>query len=357
MVRAMLELDMALRGAAVGLLALLTLLVPRGAPRAPAAWVVAGYALCIAAYCVVSTPGLGQRFGVALLPLAIFAHSSPVALWLMARAFFEDGFRPRSVHGALIAGWIAVALLFWLLVWPLGGSARMLVNLAIHVAAAGLVVLALIAAIRGARADLVERRRRLRPVFIAMSGLYMLVVLGLEVAMPDGPAHPALSALNALGILVVSFAFASVVLGLGAADLFVQAPRDQEPAAVEEPAAPDAPVDTVLLAKIKASMEHDRLYREEGLTIAVFALRLGATEHRVRRAINGGLGHRNFNSFLNAWRIADARAALADPGQAEVPVLTIAMDAGFGSLGPFNRAFKASTGLTPSEYRARAAAT
>jgi AraC-like DNA-binding protein len=354
----MLELDMALRGAAVGLLALLSVLVPRGAPRAPAAWIVAGYTLTIAAYCVVSTPELGQRFGVALLPLAIFAHSSPVALLLMARAFFEDGFRPRGTHGVLVAGWIVVALVFWLFIWPLGGSARMLVNLAIHAAAAGFVVLALIAAIQGARADLVERRRRLRPVFVAMSGLYMLVILGLEVAMPDGPPHPALSALNALGILVVSFAFAAAVLGVGAPDLFVLVPRAAEPLPVEEERAePDAPVDRALLERIKASMERDRLYREEGLTIAVFALRLGATEHRVRRAINGGLGHRNFNSFLNAYRIADAKMALADPSQAEVPVLTIAMDAGFGSLGPFNRAFKAETGLTPSEFRARAIAT
>jgi AraC-like DNA-binding protein len=34
-----------------------------------------------------------------------------------------------------------------------------------------------------------------------------------------------------------------------------------------------------------------------------------------------------------------------------VPILTIAMDAGFQSLGPFNRAFKADTGLTPTEFR------
>jgi AraC-like DNA-binding protein len=34
-----------------------------------------------------------------------------------------------------------------------------------------------------------------------------------------------------------------------------------------------------------------------------------------------------------------------------VPILTVALDAGFGSIGPFNRAFKAHTGLTPSEYR------
>jgi len=71
----------------------------------------------------------------------------------------------------------------------------------------------------------------------------------------------------------------------------------------------------------------------------------------LRRLINQRLGYRNFNVFLNEHRIAEAKAALADPRQAEVPVITIAMDAGFQSLGPFNRAFKATTGVTPSEYR------
>ncbi|HBL92121.1 MAG TPA: AraC family transcriptional regulator, partial [Hyphomonas sp.] len=37
------------------------------------------------------------------------------------------------------------------------------------------------------------------------------------------------------------------------------------------------------------------------------------------------------------------------------PILSIAMDCGFGSLGPFNRSFKAMTGLTPSAYRRQAA--
>jgi AraC-like DNA-binding protein len=58
----------------------------------------------------------------------------------------------------------------------------------------------------------------------------------------------------------------------------------------------------------------------------------------LRRLINQRLGYRNFNVFLNEHRIAEAKAALADPSQAEVPVITIAMDAGFQSLGPFNRA-------------------
>jgi AraC-like DNA-binding protein len=71
----------------------------------------------------------------------------------------------------------------------------------------------------------------------------------------------------------------------------------------------------------------------------------------LRRLINQALGHRNFNSFVNRYRIAEAKAALCDPQQAEVPVLTIALDAGFSSLGPFNRAFKAETGMTPTEFR------
>ena len=36
---------------------------------------------------------------------------------------------------------------------------------------------------------------------------------------------------------------------------------------------------------------------------------------------------------------------------APVPILTIALDAGFQSLGPFNRAFKVQTGMTPTEFR------
>jgi AraC-like DNA-binding protein len=53
------------------------------------------------------------------------------------------------------------------------------------------------------------------------------------------------------------------------------------------------------------------------------------------------------HAFVNQWRLAEAKAALADPAQSATPISTIALDAGFGSLGPFNRAFKADTGLTP----------
>ena len=61
------------------------------------------------------------------------------------------------------------------------------------------------------------------------------------------------------------------------------------------------------------------------------------------------------NRALNDFRIAEAQAALADPEQRGVPILTIALDAGFGSLAPFNRAFRLAHGCTPSEFRSQIA--
>src|SRR5262249_27642144 len=61
--------------------------------------------------------------------------------------------------------------------------------------------------------------------------------------------------------------------------------------------------------------------------------------------------------FVNGYRISWAKAALADPANGRLPILTIAYDAGFASLAPFNRAFRAEVGQSPRDYRARVLAT
>jgi AraC-like DNA-binding protein len=70
----------------------------------------------------------------------------------------------------------------------------------------------------------------------------------------------------------------------------------------------------------------------------------------VSRAITGVLGYPNFNQPINHKRVEDAKRVLADPA-CNWSVLAIAMDSGFGSIGPFNRAFKIETGMTASEFR------
>jgi AraC-like DNA-binding protein len=116
-------------------------------------------------------------------------------------------------------------------------------------------------------------------------------------------------------------------------------------------AASTDPAESMAIGAVDRAMRVERMYRRDGLTIAQLAAHVGIPEHRLRRLINQRLGHRNFNTFLNGWRLGDVKAALRDPAQAAVPILTIALDAGFSSLGPFNRAFRAETGVTPTEYR------
>ncbi|MGY3077542.1 AraC-like DNA-binding protein [Bradyrhizobium sp. LM6.10] len=137
---------------------------------------------------------------------------------------------------------------------------------------------------------------------------------------------------------------------LTGADLF-PAVAEPAPAVVFIQPAADGAADQKLIDALMRLMAGERIYRQENITIGVLAGRLKIPEYRLRRLINQRLGYRNFNVFLNNHRIEEAKAALADRTQAEVPVITIAMDAGFQSLGPFNRAFKAVTGVTPTEYR------
>jgi AraC-like DNA-binding protein len=106
-----------------------------------------------------------------------------------------------------------------------------------------------------------------------------------------------------------------------------------------------------MLAKLGALMDADEIWRREGLSIGALAEAVGVPEHRLRPLINGHLGFRNFAAFVNTRRIEAAKALLTDPKQSRTTIAAIAYDLGFGSLGPFNRAFKEATGLTPTEFR------
>jgi AraC-like DNA-binding protein/uncharacterized membrane protein YhdT len=84
------------------------------------------------------------------------------------------------------------------------------------------------------------------------------------------------------------------------------------------------------------------------LDLAGLARRLGTNTTNLSRALNDG--HGGFAEAIGRVR-AEAVAARIDAGDT-ADLLTLAMDAGFGSKASFNRAFKAHFGMTPSAYRA-----
>ncbi len=107
--------------------------------------------------------------------------------------------------------------------------------------------------------------------------------------------------------------------------------------------------DRALAARIEECFEKEKYYRTEGLTVAMLAQHLEEKKYKIRVAINHALGYRNFNAFLNHYRIAAAQETLlSSPG---LPVLNLSLDLGYRSLAGFNKAFKEITSLTPTEFR------
>ena len=346
--------EVALRGATISLLILLALLLLRDARRIPAARFAALFALGVACYAVVSASELAAALPVWLIPLRIVAMGNAVVFALFAAALFDDDFRPSWWHAL---AWLAVVAIGASCLWIGTPAARIgfsTVGLACNAVGAWY-------ALAERSVDLVEQRRRLRSVLVVVIAFYATAIIASEILFPYGSGGPALAAAISAGVLVIAMVFALVVLAVnrdgsvipfGQSDpqpLVVAAHRPPAVASISERS--DEGEDAGLLAALRRLMEHDKAYREEGLSIGGLAERLGIAEHALRRLINQRLGHRNFNAFLNGYRLDEVFAALGDPAQEAVPILTIALDAGFQSIGPFNRAFKSRTGMTPSEFR------
>lgn len=340
--------DAMARGGTIALLVLWSLILLRDHRELFAARMAVALNVGIVCHVLVTIPNDAIRFpGDRLFDMVSICV--PAVFWLFTRAWFNDEERIGW------AGWASLPLTVVLLLgvyatWPTGGTPLLIAGALLRLAMFGFTLAGLWVAWKGRDGDLVEARRKLRWRLVGAVGLYVLLTNSVEVLVNQGLLAEVWRSVIEIGITFLTFAFCAVMFGIRQEDL-LGAPRR-----VAAPNEPRPALDEALAARLVHAMEHDRAYRDEGLTIAGLAARLGEQEYRLRRLINGSLGHRNFAQFLNGYRLTEVRAALTDPTQREVPILTIALDAGFGSLGPFNRAFRDAEGMTPSEYRNRALA-
>jgi AraC-like DNA-binding protein len=341
-------LETALRGGAVAILLLSVLLRARYARNSPVIAYSALLLLCTAAFVIDSAPGFYKLSLSWKIPIHVLSSSTPAVFWIAAAALFDDAFRARWYHGL---AWLWLAALAWreMFGWPAN------IVTAYEVSALLCVLFGIWHALAGRASDLVERRRQFRLEFAVCTAAYIVLIVGSQWLWPGTLDKAPFSVINAFGLIAVTFAFSMLGPSRFAAEYQAPGVPQGGPARTAngdpQPAPPATTQDAALLAALRKLMEDGKAYREDGLSIASLSQKLNVQEYRLRRLINGQLGHRNFSAFVNGHRLTEAASALADPGQAEVPVLTIALDAGFGSIGPFNRAFKAHTGLTPTEYR------
>jgi len=346
-------IEAAIRGGAVTVLLLVAALFLRDRRQAPTRLYSALFALSVAAYVIASAPGF---YGLDLrwrIPIGLASFGTPAVFWLAAAAYFDDDFKP-SLYRHL--AWLGLVLLG---LWQMLGSQPPAAYFLQHGLSLIFIVLAAWQAFIGRDTDLVEGRRRFRLVLVISTALYTAGIIVSQWLLPGSATSAPFSFINAVGLLALVLAFAAARLSVSTTGQFAASDIPDQSVSSPREIRRDGPAlapevneqDAALLKALDDLMKNSKIYREEGLSIAVLSTKLSVPEYRLRRLINQKLGHRNFSAFINSYRISEAMAALSDPSQSSVPVLTIALDTGFGSIGPFNRAFKTHTGMTPTEYR------
>ncbi|TGM96043.1 AraC family transcriptional regulator [Leptospira dzoumogneensis] len=291
-------------------------------------------------------PWLDHSTNIFLLILVhIGCFSVSIFFYLFVSSLFEDGFKLKIRHAVLFLS-LNIFCFYIFLISDIRGQdsvfAKVLFSMP-QVFYLGIILATLGRVLKDKSIDLLESRREFRVIFSWVTGLYSISVVLMEVITKDAGYSAQLDLINSSFIFVLVF-FISFRIFQFRENVFPVGEIQKEEAAEE-------PLDEGLLKKLDSLLKDQKVFLQENLTILSLAKKLNVPEKKVRRLINKGLGYRNFNEFLNHYRIQEARFILSDPGKNDFQVLRIAMDLGYGSLAPFNRAFKEIVGMTPSDFR------
>jgi AraC-like DNA-binding protein len=293
--------------------------------------------------------------GMLRIPLHVARNLTPGLLMMLCHSLFQDESKvPRWLIGAF-----ALQVLMEI-VRALPSAAPALQYDFLQIVPALLQLLfvgfALYWMLRGWRADLVEARRRLRWIFLAIVGTFIFVAILLERLLVPWDSSATFYVHITLSILQAVLAVVAVLATFRSGDpLYVNPFRDEK---IRSPigqgkSLPGVSAVDSAVAAVQRAFADQHVYRDGDLTIASLAAKLAMPEYRLRKLIHEQLGYRNFNALLHDYRIAAACRDLADTTKNSLPILTIALTVGYNSINPFNRAFRDTKGMTPSAYRAQ----
>jgi len=300
------------------------------------------FGAAVAAYAIVSSPQLSPATGSVREPLILLATFTAAFFWLFALALFRDDLQWQWSYATPFL----LLLSFYVLRRGLGE--RTVGTLGHQVTVVVLLLHVLSIAVREFHNDLMDSRRRFRLAVALVLPAVGLVIAAAETYALFRPLPGWTGLLQSSALLALAGAFALWLTAIKP-DIMVQpdAPR-QRPETLSA-------AEAIELERLQAAIAGG-ICLEPELSLGALAAKLKLPEHRLRRLINKGLGYRNFSAFLNDHRVTHAKRILADPANSREQIVAVAFELGYASLAPFNRAFRQSTGMTPSEYRAQALA-
>ena len=107
---------------------------------------------------------------------------------------------------------------------------------------------------------------------------------------------------------------------------------------------------SILFKKIVNLIKVEKLYLESDLSLSKLSKLIGQSTQKTSLVINQ-YAQKNFNDFINYYRIQDAKKLLSNLESEKFTISSIAFDIGFSSLSSFNSAFKKFENKTPSSFR------
>lgn len=107
-------------------------------------------------------------------------------------------------------------------------------------------------------------------------------------------------------------------------------------------------VEQVTSALLNA-MVSERLFLDSELTVEKLGQHTRLAPKLISAVLNQHL-HKNFNSFINEYRVEEVKRRLTDPVYEHLTLTGIAFECGFNSQATFQRTFKQLTGVSPGEY-------
>lgn len=322
------------------LLGLACLLLARHSRSGLNSWTGIGFTFSILCYVVIESHVI-QSTGMLRILASIGAICIPVQFWFLARAIFDDHF--KFVPSLLL--WILVQLIphfdFFASGLVGGPGFHQLSSIVARLTSLGFVLAGLYTAIKTKKGDLLDERIRFRNIFLVGTAALIGVTLIVEVIPIERETIIILQVLQRSSIFAITLYVLLSTLGIRSGFFFKEIPKPKTPS-VDDP---------MLNTKLQTLMEEQKIYKKEGLTIREMASLMNEQEYGVRRLINGQLGFKNFNDFVNQYRIAEACEILTDPTQNRKTILEIGYELGYQSIGPFNKAFKEQKGTTPTAFR------
>ena len=113
---------------------------------------------------------------------------------------------------------------------------------------------------------------------------------------------------------------------------------------------PQPVIDDELMQRIVQLMEQEKPYLSSELKVSDLADRLGVNSRTLSDCIRNSTGS-TFANFINAYRIDYAKQLMRQ--QPDIKISEVFLSSGFANETTFFRIFKAVTGMTPNEWKAK----